>query len=126
MKYQAAALDSAKWEGSRALISRTIDSVRDPELDRLISDFSTLSLKRTQHEYRVYREGTGPGSIWIARQRGGYRIVTTGVTNSLKSEIEKLTGKKAGTMRDRGHLWWKGLTLDQVRAIFTALEKTAI
>lgn len=98
--------------------------ISNSDLDRLLGDFPTLSLKRTQDEYRVYREGIGRGSIWIANQRDGYRIVTTGVTNGLKSEIESLTSKKALTMRDRDHLWWKDLTLDQVRGVFKALEKT--
>lgn len=103
--------------------SKTKGSLRDPQLDRLIAEFQRLSLKRTQDEYRIYKEGSGRGSIWISKQRDGYRIVTTGVVNSLKSEIERLTSKKALTMRDRDHLWWKRMTIDEVRGVFAVLEK---
>jgi hypothetical protein len=118
-------LDAApvKVPEDRKGTSRTNELMRNSDLDSLIADFPMLSLKRTQGEYRIYKEGNGRGSIWIAKQRDGYRIVTTGATNSMKSEIERLSGKVALTMRDRDHLWWKGLTLDEVRSVFMALER---
>ncbi len=111
-----------KRETRTIYTSRVRDLLQLPELDSLKSEMPMLSLKPTKNEYRFFRNGLGPGSIWIAKQRGGYRIVTTGITNSLRSDIERLTGKTASTMRDRDHLWWKGLSIDNVRGVLTAFQ----
>lgn len=98
-------------------------SIQFPELDSLANEMPMLSLGPTKDEYRFSREGVGRGSIWVAKQRGGYRIVTTGSANTLKPEIERITGQKALTMRDRDHLWWKGLSIDDMRSVLEAFQK---
>lgn len=112
-----------KLEGKPQTRQEPTSLVQAPELDALVSEMPKLSSKPTKAEYRVFRDGVGRGSLWIAKQTGGYRVVTTGVANSLKPEIERSTGKKALTMRDRDHLWWKGLSIENVRSVLKAFQK---
>jgi hypothetical protein len=99
------------------------ESVHFPELNSLANEMPMLSLRPTKDEYRFSRKGAGRGSIWVAKQRGGYRVVTTGAANALQPEIERLTAQKALTMRNRHHLWWKGLSLDMMRNVLEAFQK---
>jgi hypothetical protein len=100
------------------------DKMRDQVLDEILRKIPTLIVRATQDEYRVFRpDEEGKGSLWIARQRAGYRVVTTGTTHTIDRDIERITGKKSREMSDRAHKWWKGLSEEEVEQVFHVLAK---
>lgn len=93
--------------------------MQDPMLDDILLRFPKLRVKTTQYEYRVFRsDEEGKGSLWIARQRDGYRVVTTGTAHSIDGDIEQITGNSAREMSDRAHKWWKSLSNNALEKVF--------
>ena len=100
------------------------DKMRDQVLDDILRKVPRLVVRPTQDEYRVFRPNEeGKGSLWITRQRSGYRVVTTGTTHTIDSDIEKIAGKKGREMSDRAHRWWKGLSVDEAERVFQVLAQ---
>jgi hypothetical protein len=97
--------------------------MQDPELDNILRQFPGLTFRRRESEYRVFRPiDESKGSLWIARQRDGYRVVSTGTTHSIDGDIERLTGMRGREMSDRAHLWWKSVSLSTLKEIFRSLS----
>ncbi len=90
----------------------------DPDLESILIDFPSLSMAMTESEYKVRRNDLGVGSMWIKKQRDGYRLVTTGNAHCVDSELEKLTGRTPKTWDDRYHCGWNSLGLETIRKIF--------
>lgn len=91
----------------------TLKQMTDHELETAIKAIPLLTLEVKQAEFRVYREGQR-GSIWIANQKCGYKIVTTGDTHFLDTYIVRLTGVPGKERSDRNHKEWRCLTLAAV------------
>ncbi len=96
----------------------------DPGLDHILRGFPNLVVEPKQKEYRVYHPAQkGKGSLWVVKQKEGYRIVSTGTTHSLDRDIERLTGTPGSEMSDRNHKWWKSVTLLTMDKIFALLAE---
>ena len=99
--------------------------MQDTGLDDILRGFPTLVSEPKENEYRIYRNSNdGQGSLWIARQKDGYRVVTTGTTHSIDNDIERITGMQAREMSDRNHKWGKSLPLGNMEKILTCLAET--
>jgi hypothetical protein len=109
-----------------AITLRPESLIYAPELDALIKEMPKLSSKPTKAEYRVFRYGIGRGSIWIGKQRKGYRIVTTGVTNALRSEIETVTNKKSSNIPGSRPPLVEGPVLESGQIGFDGLSESLI
>jgi hypothetical protein len=97
--------------------------MHDPSLDEIIAKYPRLSLKRTEGEYRVFKSAEeNKGSLWIANQRAGFRIVTTGTAHIIDPELQKLTGKRGLEYSDRYHKTWKSLTAGTVDNVLKAFD----
>jgi hypothetical protein len=93
--------------------------MQDLQLDDILARYPKLIVKRTEAEYRVFRPAEeNKGSLWIARQKHGYRVVTTGQAHSVDRDLERLTGSRAGEMSDRAHKWWKDLDNNNLEDLF--------